>query len=157
MDNITPTSSAQEGPDPLDAFAELARIVVNAEPAEQTLRRNAELAKETLGGVEDMSLTVIEDGRARSVVFTGALAVKLDERQYEMGFGPCTDAAKSGQTMVVDTREPDGPYREFARLADRTGVRHVIWVGMSLRPAQCCGMNIYSSADSSVRSGAGTR
>jgi len=102
MDNITPTPRG--GADPLNAFAELARIVVDAEPAEPTLRRIAQLAKRTLGGVEDLSLTIIENGRARSVVFTGALAVELDERQYEIGFGPCTDAAKSGQTIVVDTR-----------------------------------------------------
>ena len=103
-----------------------------------------------MGGVEDLSLTVIENGRARSVVFTGALAVDLDERQYEMGFGPCTDAAKSGRTIVVDTREPDGPYREFARLANHAGVRHVIAVGMPLDQRSIGGMNIYSSAEAPV-------
>jgi GAF domain-containing protein len=150
MDNSTPTSATRGGPDPLNAFAELARIVVDAEPADQTLRRIAELAKETLGGVEDVSLTVVEDGRARSVVFTGALAVDLDERQYEMGFGPCLDAAKSGQTIVVDTRQSDSPYREFARVANRAGVRHVISVGMPLDQRSIGGLNIYSTADDPV-------
>jgi hypothetical protein len=59
-----------------------------------------------------------------SVVFTGALAVDLDERQYELGFGPCLDAAKTGQTIIVDSQEDDGPYREFARVAGGAGVRH---------------------------------
>jgi hypothetical protein len=149
MNNITPTSSAGAG-DPIDAFAELARIVVDAEPPDQTLRRIARLAKQTLGDIEDVSLTVIENGRARSVVFTGALAVELDERQYEIGFGPCTDAAKSGQTIVVDTGEPDGPYGEFARVANRAGVRHVISVGMPLDQRSAGGLNIYSSAEAPV-------
>src|SRR4051794_11244270 len=117
MDNNTPASDAGERPDPLNAFAELA-LVVAADPPEQTLHRIAELAKQTLGGVEDVSLTVIEGGHPRSVVFTGPLAVDLDERQYELGFGPCLDAAKSGQTIIVDTRGEDSPYREFAQVAD---------------------------------------
>jgi hypothetical protein len=109
MDNVTPDSTIGAHPDPLRAFAELALIVVDAHPPEQTLRRVAELAKQTLGDVEDVSLTVIDNGRPRSVVFTGPLAVDLDERQYEDGFGPCLDAARSGQTIVVDSRESDTP------------------------------------------------
>src|SRR5215210_2746562 len=148
--NITPASATGGGPDPLQAFAELALMVVDDNPPEPTLRRVAELAKQTLDGVEEVSLTVVEDGRARSVVFTGALAVDLDERQYELGFGPCLDAAKTGQTIVVDTGESDGPYRAFARVANRAGVRHVISVGMPLDQRVIGGMNIYSTADAPV-------
>jgi hypothetical protein len=39
---------------------------------------------------------LIEDKRPRTVVFTGPLAVELDERQYIDGCGPCTDAAVTG-------------------------------------------------------------
>jgi GAF domain-containing protein len=147
MDNTPPTSAAGDERDPLQAFAELARIVVGAEPPHQTLCRIAELAKQTLGGVEDVSLTVIADGRARSVVFTGPLAVDLDERQYEAGFGPCLDAAKTGQTIVIDSRHDNGPYREFARIAGRAGVRHVISVGLPLAQRSIGGLNIYRTAD----------
>ena len=143
MDNNIPASDAGERPNPLNAFAELALIVVDADPPEQTLHCVAELAKQTLGGVEEVSLTVIEGGRPRSVVFTGPLAVDLDERQYELGFGPCLDAARSGQTIVVDTGGEDTPYREFARVADRAGVRHIVSVGMPLAQRSVGGLNIY--------------
>ena len=141
-----------EGPDPLVAFAELALIVVGTDPPEQTLRRVAELAKQTLDGVEDVSLTVVEDGRPRSVVFTGQLAVDLDERQYELGFGPCLDAAKTGQTIVVDSRQADGAYREFAQVAGRAGVRHIVSVGMPLAQSCIGGMNIYRTAGTAFSS-----
>jgi GAF domain-containing protein len=143
----TPTSAAGGHRDPLAAFAELAQIVVGAQPPAQTLHRVAELAKETLDEVEDVSLTVIEDGRARSVVFTGPLAVDLDERQYELGFGPCLDAAKTGQTIVVDSRQDDSPYREFVRVAGRAGVRHIVSVGLPLAQRSIGGLNIYRTAD----------
>jgi len=132
---------------PMHAVAELARLTVNIDPPEQTLRRVAELAKRTLGGVEDVSLTVIDRGQPRSVVFTGPLAVHLDERQYEVGFGPCLDAAKTGQILVVDTDDADTPYREFARIAARAGVRHVVSTGMPLAQASIGGMNIYRTAE----------
>ena len=85
MNGATSATPSGNGSDPLAAFAELAQIVVGADPPEQTLRRIAELAKQTMPGVEEVSLTVIEDGRPRSVVFTGRLAVDLDERQYDAG------------------------------------------------------------------------
>jgi GAF domain-containing protein len=146
MDDITPTPADGERPDPLEAFAELALIMV-ADPPQESLRRIAELAKQTVGGVEDVSLTVLERGRPRSVVFTGPLAVDLDERQYEAGFGPCLDAARSGQTIVVDSQQDDTPYREFARVASRAGVRQTVSVGMPLAQRSIGGMNIYRTAD----------
>jgi GAF domain-containing protein len=146
MDDNVPAAGAAERPDPMHAFAELALIAVDAGSPEQTLRHIAELAKQTLGGVEEVSLTVIENGRPRSVVFTGPLAVDLDERQYELGFGPCLDAAKTGQTIIVDSREDDTPYREFARVADRAGVRHIVSVGLPLAQRSIGGLNIYRTA-----------
>jgi GAF domain-containing protein len=149
MDETT-SAATGEGFDPLTAFAELAQIVVGTDPPEQALRRIAELAKETLDGVEEVSLTVIENGRPRSVVFTGPLAVHLDERQYEAGFGPCLDAAKTGQTIVIDSRVTDTPYGGFARVAERAGVRHIISVGMPLAQRTIGAMNIYSIADAPI-------
>ena len=141
-------SEADQRRDPMHAFAELALIAVNTDPPEQTLRRVAELAKQTLAGVEDVSLTVVEGGQPRSMVFTGPLAVDLDERQYELGFGPCLDAANTGQTIVVDTDSNDSPYREFCRTAARAGVRHTVSLGLPIAQRNIGGMNIYSKTDS---------
>ena len=54
MNNINPASDGPERPEPLYAFAELARIVVAADPPQQTLRRVADLAKETYKPFESM-------------------------------------------------------------------------------------------------------
>jgi GAF domain-containing protein len=147
MDKTTATSGPVGRRQPRDAFAELAMITVDAGPPEQALRRIAGLAKQTLAGVEDVSLTIVEHGLPRSVVFTGQLAVDLDERQYELGFGPCLDAAKTGQTIVLDTRTDDSSYREFARLALRAGVRHTLSLGMPIAQRSVGGLNIYSTAE----------
>jgi GAF domain-containing protein len=129
------------------AFAELALITVDLDPPERTLRRVAELAKHSWDGVEDVSLTVIARGQPQSVVFTGPLAVELDERQYKLGFGPCLDAAKTGQTLQLDTTAADSPYSEFGRIAARAGVRHVLSLGMPIAQRSIGGMNIYCTTD----------
>jgi GAF domain-containing protein len=146
MVNPTPSSDTTDSPDPSQAFDELADLVVDDRPSEQRLRRIVELAKQTFGGVEDVSLTVVEDGRPRSVVFTGPLAIHLDHHQYEAGFGPCLDAAKTGQTIVLDSQHDDSPYQEFTHTADRAGVRHVVSVEMPLAQRTIGSLNIYRTA-----------
>jgi hypothetical protein len=142
------TPSPDDHDDVMHAFAELALIAVNTDRAEHTLQRVAELAKRSLRGAADVSLTVIHDHHPHSVVFTGPLAVDLDERQYDLGFGPCLDAAKTGQTIVVDTQAGGSPYAEFARIAARAGVRHVASVGLPLAQRSIGGLNIYCTTPS---------
>lgn len=145
-DGVTAESVPADRPtlvDPQLAFAELSRIMLGSEPLNATLQRVAELAKQVIPDIHDASVTLIEDDRAKTVVFTGALAVELDERQYEAGFGPCMDAAISGETVVVDTRDPNSPYPDFAATALRSGIDHVVSVGLPVPQRVVGGLNLY--------------
>src|SRR5215211_4027546 len=122
MDEVIP-ASATDGPDPLQAFAELALIVIDTNPPERTLRRVSELAKQTLDGVEDVSLTVIEDGRARSVVFTGT--VREMARETDISIVEPNDEQASIDQLLAEgvvpgdqlrTQTRDQHHRRVARL-----------------------------------------
>jgi GAF domain-containing protein len=128
-----------------NVYAELSKIVLGSRPLGALLRQVSELAVKAMPGIDEASVTLIERGRARTVAFSGQLAVTLDERQYEQGFGPCLDAALYGQTIMVDTSEEDGVYSDFAHQARRQGVRHVLSVGMPALQEISGGMNIYTS------------
>ena len=143
-------SGADQDRDSFHAFAELARMEVNRGSAEDMLRGIAELAKRSLGQVEDVSLTVIVDGHPRTVVFTGPIAVDLDERQYELGYGPCLDAAKTGQTIVVNTDDDHSPYREFGRTAARAGIHHTVSVGLALAQRSIGGLHIFTATRAAI-------
>jgi GAF domain-containing protein len=139
----------QEGraghPGSAGAFAELAKIVLG-EPLDVTLRQVAELAKQTIPGVEDVSVTLMENDKPRTVVFTGPLAVQLDERQYEAGFGPCLDAAVTGNTITVDNQEAaTTPYPDFSAVARRASIAHTVSVGLPVAQYVIGGLNIYGS------------
>src|SRR5215208_3273234 len=114
--------------DPHVAFAELSKIMLGAEPLNLTLERIAQLACATMPEVDEVSMTLLEGGKARTAVFTGPLAVQLDERQYDNGFGPCLDAAVSGQTIVVDRERPRGGLPGLRRSSAEIG-RHLLGVG----------------------------
>ena len=132
-------------PDPAAAFAELAKIVLG-EPLDVSLRQVAELAKQTVPGVEDVSVTLMENDKPRTVVFTGPLAVQLDERQYETGFGPCLDAATTGNTITVDNQElATTAYPDFSPVARSAGILHTVSVGLPLAQRVIGGLNIYGS------------
>jgi ANTAR domain-containing protein/GAF domain-containing protein len=140
-----PTSPSADQLATATTYAELSAIVLDRKPLGAVLRRVAELAVKTIPNIDDASVTLIERGRPRTVAFSGQLAVTLDERQYEDGFGPCLDAARHGQTILVDTHSDDGNYPGFAQQARRQGIRHVLSIGMPALQKTSGGMNLYSS------------
>jgi GAF domain-containing protein len=130
------------------ALAGLSRIVLSEDSLDATLRQIAHLAKDNIQGVDATSMTMMENDKARTVVFTSALAVQLDERQYDDGFGPCMDAAVTGQTITLDTQDPSSTaYPHFCELALRAGVRHTVSVGLPMAQRVVGGLNIYGSAE----------
>jgi GAF domain-containing protein len=133
-----------------DAVAELATTAVGEGPPEPALLRVAELAKKSLPEAQEVSITLVENGRPRTVVFTGDLAVDLDERQYELGFGPCVDAARSGQLVIVDAADESSPYRPFARLAARAAVRQTLALGMPVSGHSIGALNVYRTVEGPV-------
>ncbi len=149
MDDTTPTSDVAASGDLMRVFAELTSLTAITEQPEEVLRRIVTLAKQNLGGVQDVSLTVIEDQQPRTVVSTGPVGIELDQRQYELGFGPCLDAARTGQILTVDHDSPDTPYQEHARVAQDAGVRRTVSVGLPLTQRWVGGLNFYTTDDDS--------
>jgi GAF domain-containing protein len=127
------------------AFALLARIVMNEQSLGQVLHQVADLARTTVPGADEVSVTLIERGRPTSVAFTGDLAVVLDERQYRNGFGPCVDAARRGQVITIEDTAHCPAYPDFATLARRKGVCRTLSVNVPTRQGITAALNIYGS------------
>ncbi|RJK96144.1 GAF and ANTAR domain-containing protein [Vallicoccus soli] len=128
--------------DPQTAFHELSQILLGS-PLGEVLERVASLAKRTVPGADEVSVTLLDGEQARSVAFTGDLAVHLDERQYEKGFGPCMDAALSGDTVDIPDTAHEETYPDFARQAARAGVTNTLSVGLPIPQRTVGALNIY--------------
>jgi GAF domain-containing protein len=131
--------------EPTWAFAELAKISLGERSLAENLQQIADLARRALPGIDDTSITVLDGSRPRTIVFTSALAVHLDERQYTAGSGPCLDCAVTGTTIVLAHDNPDPIYAEFSRAARRSGVVHTVSVSLLVPHRHLGALNLYSS------------
>jgi GAF domain-containing protein len=118
---------------------------VAGEPVGRVLERVAVLAKETISGVDEASVTLLKKGKPRTVAFTGPLAVHLDERQYEKGFGPCLDAALTGSLIIIPNTKAETTYADFAQVAARQGVTHTLSIGLPIGTSTIGGLNLYAT------------
>jgi GAF domain-containing protein len=143
------TGGADPPRDPRAAFAELSKIMLGEQQLSETLTRVAELTKQTIPGAAEVSVTLMQDGQAASVVFTGSLAAHLDERQYEAGFGPCMDAALSGATVTIADTAADPTYTDFGRIAHRRGITHTLSIGLPVARKIIGALNIYGTDEGS--------
>jgi GAF domain-containing protein len=134
------------GPDPRTAFAELSKIMLGTQPLDEVLGRIAELAKRTIPEVAEASVTLVRGREVSSVVFTGPLAVDLDERQYDAGFGPCVDAAASGATIAIPDTSASTDYPDFARMAYRRGITSTLSVGLPVERRIIGALNLYGNS-----------
>jgi GAF domain-containing protein len=106
----------------------------------------ARLAADLIPGIEEVSVTLIEGGRPRSVAFSGQRASVLDERQYEDGYGPCLDAAVSGQTIAIEDTSVSTLYPQFSRAAARAGIRHTLSMCLAMTVKDTTGaLNMYGA------------
>jgi GAF domain-containing protein len=137
-----PTSAA----DIACAYKELAMLVLDEHPLGAVLRRIAELAARIVPGAQDASVTLIQGGKARSVAFSGQVAVALDERQYELGYGPCMDAARTGDVISIEDTSRSEAYPEFSRQAHRQGINRILAIGMPGLQDTAGALNVYCIA-----------
>lgn len=144
------SQNTQPSPAPVDSravFVELSKMLRDDRPLMDTLQGITELAKQVTPGSLEVSVTMLDGKQARTVVSTGTLAAHLDERQYEAGFGPCMDAAVTGQAVQVVTADSDNPYAEFARLSREAGVTHVLSVPLPVPGRTVGALNTYAALD----------
>jgi GAF domain-containing protein len=128
--------------DPREAFAQLGAIVLGR-PIGEVLQRVADLAAACVPGADEVSVTLVEGERKSSAAFTGQLAATLDERQYELGFGPCLDAAQTGLHLRIDDTADERLYPDFAAAAARQGVRSTLSIGLPMPQKVLGAINVY--------------
>ncbi len=130
--------------DPIAAFAELGRIKLGEVKLDDVLARVADLAKQTLPGAREVSVTLIRGNDAHTAAYTGQLAVQLDEWQYERGHGPCLDASEAKTTLSITdmTNEPRWP--DWAARAVAAGAGSSLSVGLPIEEQVIGALNVYA-------------
>jgi GAF domain-containing protein len=126
-----------------DAVASLASIVLGNVSFDAVLAHSADIAKRTVPGADEVSVTV-QNGRPVTAAFTGALALTVDESQYETGYGPCLDAIRLGQMITVDDQTNEPRWPEYSPKALEAGIRSSLSVPLKIDDRHGGAFNIYA-------------
>jgi GAF domain-containing protein len=131
--------------DPGDAFAQLGRIRPRETSLHDVFQRVVDLAGLSIHGVTEVSVTMVRDRGAHTPASTGGLASTLDELQYELGYGPCLQAANSTTVesvvdMAAETRWPD-----WTTGALRAGARSSLSIGLPGHATVGGALNFYAT------------
>jgi GAF domain-containing protein len=126
------------------AFAELASISLGKESMTSVLERVAGLAKKTIPGVAEASVSLLSNDRATTAAYTGALALDLDETQYGRGYGPCLEAAAGGEVMEITDARQETRWLDYTRAAVERGSLSSLSVPLPVQQAVYGALNLYA-------------
>ena len=95
------------------ALAGLAGLALAEETIQSVLQRVVDLVKQEMPAGAEASMTLLRNEQATTAAFTGELASALDEMQYERGYGPCLEAALSGQVIEITDGRAEGRWPDY--------------------------------------------
>jgi GAF domain-containing protein len=130
---------------PTDAFAHLGRIKLGETDLHGVLQIVADLARSTIPGADEVSVTLVRGKSAHTAVFTGEPAMALDELQYERGYGPCLDASASASTMSIPEMSSERRWPDWAARCVEAGVNSSLSVGLPVDEAVTGALNVYAT------------
>jgi GAF domain-containing protein len=137
--------TSDEPMDPADAFAQLGRIKLSDTNLNGVLDTIAGLAKRTIPGANEVSVTLVRDNKAHTAAFTGELALRLDEAQYEAGYGPCLDASAAAAVLPVPDTARERRWPRWTAQAIDNGVRSSLSIGLPVQEPVNGALNVYAT------------
>jgi GAF domain-containing protein len=128
-----------------EALLELATIVYQGQTLESVLERVAHVAKRTVPGAEEVSLTLIRNEAPFTVAYTGKLALDADEMQYARDYGPCVDAGRAGIVLRIDDMREETRWPDYTAAVVERGVLSSLSVPLPIQDQFIGALNIYAT------------
>ena len=139
-----PPDRFDDAPRVSEALERLGRLAFHDQSMTSVLQTVVDLAKEVLPGTLEASISLVVNDKPQTTVSTGQLAVDLDERQYDRGYGPCLHAAATGElTEITDTRT-DTRWLDYAQVAWERGNGSSLSVPLPIQERVDGALNIYA-------------
>ena len=140
---------AAEDADLTESMAALSRLSSGRWDLADLLEKVASFAVKAIPGAEGAGLTLIEAGRADTIVKSAPFVEEIDDIQYGLGEGPCISAAETGRTMRSGSLGDDPRWPLFGPRADGLGVHSVLSLPLIADDVVVGAMNVYAHAPDS--------
>jgi GAF domain-containing protein len=119
--------------EPMDAeglverLGEMARELSGAHDLDEMLQLIVDLGEAYLKGCDGVSLMLIgKDRQISSPAYSSKVAYDSDQAQYETDEGPCLDALRQHETIVIDDLATETRWPDYRTRALELGVRSMI-------------------------------
>jgi GAF domain-containing protein len=122
----------------------LARVVLADRELSEVLTEVTQIARRAMPSVEAASITLIRGERPFTAAYDGQMALDADELQYERGYGPCMDAGRAGQILLVDDMRSDQRWPDYAQHAAAHGVLSSLSVPLPFQGVTIGALNTYA-------------
>ena len=96
-----------------DALEQLAGIALSERSLHSVLQTVCDLTKRVMPTEIEASVSLLVADKATTMVYTGQLALDLDETQYGRGYGPCLHATSTGEAVEVDDARTDARWSDY--------------------------------------------
>jgi transcriptional regulator with GAF, ATPase, and Fis domain len=133
-----------EDEDLASGLASLARLSVTGSSLEEVLTDIASYAVRAIPHADGAGLTLLEAGRADTIVKTAPFVKQVDDIQYGLGEGPCIAAAAHGQPVRSGSMGSDERWPRFGPRANALGVHSVLSLPLCTPDGVVGAMNVYA-------------
>lgn len=103
-------------------------------------------ATAVIAAARDAGLNLMVRGRLEPQATVGAAPPRLDALQRATGAGPCVEASRDQQTIVVDDLAVDGRWPDFACAAIDLDVRSMLCVPLWVNDEMLGSLSLYAQA-----------
>jgi GAF domain-containing protein len=131
-----------------DALEQLAGIALSEHSLHSVLQTVCDLTKQVLPGEIETSVSLLVADKATTMVYTGQLALDLDETQYGHGYGPCLHAAGTGEPVEVTDARTDPRWSDYMQRAVEHGSLSSLSLPLGSPKQMGAALNIYGRGPS---------
>ena len=131
--------------DPTDAFAELGRIKLSETDVDGVLHTIAELAKRTIPGTDEVSVTLIRGKGAIHRRVHRRPGPRAGRGAVPQGHGPCLDAASPATASPCRTWPPRAAGPTGLRGPFDVGVHSSLSIGLPIHETVTGALNVYAT------------
>jgi GAF domain-containing protein len=122
----------------------LAKVVLGNRDLVEVLTEITRIARREMPSIEAASVTLIRGEKPFTAAYDGQMALDADELQYERGYGPCMDAGRAGQVLLIDDMRTEQCWPDYAQHAAAHGVLSSLSVPLPFQGATIGALNTYA-------------
>lgn len=126
------------------SLVSVSRLVTDTLALKDLLTRVAEFAVRAIPHADGAGVTLLERGRADTIVASAPFVCEVDAIQYGLGEGPCISAATDGRTVRSGSLGGESLWPRFGPRVGRLGVHSVLSLPLRLPDVVVGAINVYA-------------